>query len=319
MTLGERVALLKASSRVSDVGATVVVPTKNSARTLEACLRSLRGQSVTCVVVVVDNQSTDDTVAMACRYADVVAVAGPERSAQRNAGAALTTSPIVGFVDSDMVVGSTVVEEATRALQCGSGGVVVPEHSFGEGFWADVRKFERSFYQGSETVEAARIFRRDVFEEVGGFDEAMAPGGEDWDLTMRVRKVAVVTRISAAIAHDEGRPTFWNACAKKAYYAAGLRSFAGKHGRASLSVLDRPYLRKPWLIFARGPKLGLGLVALKTGEAAAVVAATVLQYERLRLRAGGAVDWPGASGGGTAWAGSSRQEGTNELDGPTRT
>ncbi|MHB8395121.1 MAG: glycosyltransferase family 2 protein [Candidatus Dormibacteria bacterium] len=308
------VDILKGSVPGHEDQVAVVVPTKNSGRTLEACLRSLRDQRFLCVIVVVDNHSTDDTIAIAFQYADIVSVAGPERSAQRNAGAALTTSPILGFIDSDMVVESTVVEQATSALLSGAGGIVVPEHSFGEGFWADVRRFERSFYHGSDSVEAARFFRRDVFESVGGFDEAMEPGAEDWDLTIRVREVAAVTRISAEIAHDEGRPTFWNACAKKGYYAPGLRSFARKHGSASLSVLDRPYLRRPWMIFAQGPRLGLGLVALKTGEATAVVAATVLHSGPLSRRSGDSVDWPGTSDGSSASIGRSRREGRNELD-----
>ncbi len=316
MTLVRTVELLKCSPRGGNLEVAVVVPTRNSGRTLEACLRSLRSQVPPCLVVVVDNHSTDDTAAIACRYADTVAVAGPERSAQRNAGAELTTSPILGFIDSDMVVGSGVVEQATSALQSGAGGVVVPERSFGEGFWANVRRFERSFYHGSDTVEAARFFRRDVFERVGGFDESMEPGPEDWDLTIRVREVAAVTRISAGIAHDEGRPTFWNACAKKGYYAAGLRSFARKHGRASLSVLDRPYLRRPWMIFAQGPQLGLGLVALKAGEATAVVATTILHSGPLRRGRGESVDWPGTSGGSSASIGGARLGGGKELDEP---
>lgn len=274
------VELVKCSPSGKDVKVAVVVPTRNSGRTLEACLRSLRDQTVRCVIVVVDNHSRDDTTTIACQYADIVAVAGPERSAQRNDGAALTTSPILGFIDSDMVVDSTVVEQAASALLSGAGGIVIPEHSFGEGFWADVRRFERSFYHGSDSVEAARFFRRDVFEGVGGFDEAMEPGPEDWDLTIRVRNVAAVARISANIAHDEGRPTFWDACAKKGYYAPGLRSFVRKHGPAAVSVLDRPYVRRPWRIFAQGPRLGLGLVALKTGEATAVVAATIRRSRR---------------------------------------
>lgn len=284
------ISVLKRPSRDDSTQVAVVVPTKNSGRTLEACLRSLMDQSRLCVIVVVDNHSTDATVAIASQYADIVAVAGPERSAQRNAGAALTRAPILGFIDSDMVVTSPVVEQAMVALQAGCGGVVVPERSFGVGFWAEVRSFERSFYQGSDAVEAARFFRRDVFESVGGFDEAMEPGGEDWDLTVRVRRVASVSRIAADIAHDEGAPTFWSACRKKGYYAAGLKSFARKHGTASLSVLDRPYLRRPWRIFAQGPRLGLGLVALKVGEASAVVAATVAHSELVRRRKGHAVD-----------------------------
>ena len=276
MILDRTVKLLKSSARADDSTVAVVVPTSNSSRTLEACLRSLRSQILPCLVVVVDNHSLDDTIMIACQHADVVALAGPERSAQRNAGAALTTSPVLAFIDSDMVVDPAVVKQAACALEAGFGAAVVPEYSFGEGFWAEVREFERSFYRGSNSVEAARFFRRDIFEGVGGFDAATEPGGEDWDLTIRVRKVAAVTRISAEIAHDEGRLTFWSACAKKGYYARGLRSFARKHGIASVAVLDRPYFRRPQVIFARGARLGLGLVALKAGEATAVLAATIL-------------------------------------------
>lgn len=317
--LGRSVELLKSAPGSADAEIAIVVPTWNSGRTIAACLRSLVGQSATCIVVVVDNHSTDDTVSIACQYADIVAVAGPERSAQRNIGAALTTAPMLGFIDSDMVVDATVVEQAIRALQSGAGGIVVPERSFGEGLWAAVRRFERSFYNGSDTVEAARFFRRDVFESVGGFDEAMEPGPEDWDLTIRLREVAAVSRISAEIAHDEGRPTFWNACAKKGYYAPGLRCFARKHGRASLSVLDRPYVRRPWMIFGQGPRLGLGLVALKVGEATAIVAATVLRSGLLRGRSSDAGYSLDASGAGPAWIHSSRQEVWIELTDPLPT
>lgn len=316
MTAGRAIELLKCSPPDDGVQVAAVVPTRNSGRTLEACLRSLRDQSCVCVIVVVDNHSTDDTVAIASQYADLVAVAGPERSAQRNAGAALTKATILGFIDSDMVVDSTVVEQAMSTLQSGCGGIVVPERSFGVGFWADVRRFERSFYHGSDAVEAARFFRRDVFESVGGFDEAMEPGGEDWDLTIRVRTIASVRRISAEIAHDEGRPTFWSACRKKGYYAAGLKSFARKHGTASLSVLDRPYLRRPWMIFGQGPQLGLGLVALKLGEATAVVASAVVHSGLLRLRWGQLVDRPSTSGGSSAQMRIVRPEGGQELGDP---
>lgn len=314
MTGDQAVELLKCSHHHNYARVAVVVPTKNSGRTLEACLRSLRNQSIVCVIVVVDNYSADDTIGVASKYADIIAIAGPERSRQRNVGAALTKAPILGFIDSDMVVDANVAEQAMSALYSGSGGVVVPERSFGVGFWADVRSFERSFYHGSDTVEAARFFRRDVFESVGGFDESMEPGGEDWDLTIRVRRVASVGRILSEIAHDEGRPTFWRACKKKGYYAAGLRSFARKHGTMSLSVLDRPYLRRPRLIFAQGARLGFGLVALKLGEASAVVAATVAHSSLLRRRRESSVDWRGASDASYASTRSSRREGEVELD-----
>ena len=50
---------------------TVVVPTREAARTLDRCLASVRAQTHPRVeLVVVDNHSTDDTVSIAHRHAD---------------------------------------------------------------------------------------------------------------------------------------------------------------------------------------------------------------------------------------------------------
>jgi len=141
-------------------GVTVVVPTRNSARTVEACLRSIKAQTVPVTVIVVDNGSSDGTACLAREIADLVLDAGPERSAQRNRGAHARPAPIVGFIDSDMILLPEVVEQSVAALETPSGtvpgrypaAVVVPERTVGEGYWSQVRAFERSFYVGSDEV-----------------------------------------------------------------------------------------------------------------------------------------------------------------------
>lgn len=249
----------------------IVVPTRNSERTLHACLLSLRAQTQPCSVVVVDNHSIDSTCVIAEELADRILVRGPERSAQRNAGAALLGTDVVGFVDSDMILGPTVVEEALGAVAAGAGAVIVPERTVGEGFWAAVRALERSFYLGDDSVEAARFFTRSVLDATGGFDESL-DAGEDWDLSLRARRITSVARTSAGIDHLEGRVTYRAACAKKAAYSDGLRSFHAKQGRATLwRALDRPYFRRPWRLLTPDPLLGAGVLALKAGEATAVV------------------------------------------------
>ena len=94
----------------------VVVPTKNSARTLRACLEALRSQSVACEIVVVDNFSSDETPQIVEELADIVIATGPERSAQRNAGATATHADIIGFIDPDMVVAHSVLAVASEAF-----------------------------------------------------------------------------------------------------------------------------------------------------------------------------------------------------------
>lgn len=263
--------MYEGNMRRCDYKVGVVVPTKNSSRTLRTCLESLRSQSIRCEILVVDNRSSDGTQEIAARLADVTLVHGPERSAQRNAGLRACSAPIVAFVDSDMDLETGVLEQAVEAIGRGAVGVIVPEHTDGVGFWARVRAFERSFYCGQDQVEAARVFPRWVLEKVGGFDESMPPGPEDWDLTLRARQYGNIVRIDACIRHDEGAVGYLDACRKKAYYAFGLRFFHRKHGgRQLLAALSRPYLRRPWKLLWPHPMLGLGVLTLKGGEIVAV-------------------------------------------------
>ncbi len=249
---------------------TVVVPTRNSGRTLRSCLESLRAQTYSCRTVVVDNHSSDSTLELARTWADHVLMGGPERSAQRNLGARTQPAEILGFIDSDMVLDPKVVEEAVGLIEQGAGSVIVPERTKGTGFWVEVRAFERSFYLGSDAIEAPRFFRRDVFEAAGGFDEKLT-GAEDWDLGRSTSALAPIARTSALIWHDEGRLTYAEACRKKAHYAIGIRRYVAKRGaRALLLAGRRPWLIHPWKLANRR---GLGLVALKAGETIAIFVA----------------------------------------------
>ena len=249
---------------------TVVVPTRNSGRTIAACLDSLRNQTHPCTIVVVDNASSDDTIALAALRADVVHAAGPERSAQRNAGARLRPADVVGFIDSDMVLAKDVVRQAVEAITAGAAGVIVPERTIGTGYWSAVRAFERSFYSGSDNIEAARFYQWTLFDKTGGFDENLT-GPEDLDLTIRVRRQAPITRITAMIDHDEGHLRYCDSCKKKGYYAEGMRRYVAKYGSGAM----RDWARRPWLHQPRQmlSLAGLGLIVLKVGETATVISA----------------------------------------------
>lgn len=252
---------------------TVVVPTKNAARTLPACLESIARQSVRCGLVVVDCGSVDDSQAIASGFADLVLNTAPSPSLQRNVGAQALAADIVGFVDADMVVGEHVVEQAIEQIAAGAGSVIVPERSFGETYWAKVRTFERSMYL--ETLEWPRFFSYGLFEALGGYDKDLI-AMEDTDLGMRASTRAKVGRTSDVVLHDEGALTFRAACRKKAGYARGVAAFRGKHGSRALgSHLRRPYFEHPSSLLAQ-PSLGLGVLALKGGEAAAVAGRLLL-------------------------------------------
>ncbi len=263
----------------------VVVPTKDSARTLRACLTSLSGQTHESVeAIVVDNSSSDATCEIAAEHDCVVLTAGPERSAQRNHGALHAAGSYLLFVDSDMVLEPHVVEECVAATRSGASAVIIPEVSFGEGFWAQCKRLERSCYVGDDEIEAARFYTRELFARLGGYDEQLS-AGEDWDLSQRARAGGAKTvRISPLIHHDEGRVRLTKLLAKKFEYGRSLPDYRRKHrdvaGRQFR--LLRPAFLRHRRVLAAEPLTLAGMVMLKTLEfsAGAAGALTTLASRR---------------------------------------
>lgn len=251
-----------------------IVPTHNSARTIGRCLESLQSQASSDIeIIVVDNGSEDQTWAIASPLADTLVLGGPERSAQRNRGAELSTGDVLVFVDSDMRAEPGLAAEIARRFSDPHlAAAVVPEFSFGENFWAWCKALEKRLYAGNRAVEADRVFRRDAFQEVGGYDVTLT-GAEDWDLPDRIRGRGLRTeRLDTPIWHDEGAPTLHQLMSKKHYYSSGVWAFASKQPRQAARRLFRISLfRRPGLL-VRQPLLAGGLLVIKLAEAVGMLA-----------------------------------------------
>jgi glycosyltransferase involved in cell wall biosynthesis len=252
----------------------VVVPTRNVARTIRACLESVRSQDHPAMeLVVVDNDSTDGTFEIAQSLADVAVRGGPERSAQRNRGVELATGEWILWVDSDMVLLPSVTRLAVAAAErTGAVAVSIPEVSVGPGYWTAVRALERSCYQDDPDLHNPRLVRRALIAEVGGFDADMA-GTEDADLRIRLHagNAPVALATDALILHDEGRLTLRGVLAKRVYYGRSLPAFAAKNpgalrqqGAGTLRALVRHRGR-----LLRQPGYAAGVVLLRGLEAGA--------------------------------------------------
>jgi glycosyltransferase involved in cell wall biosynthesis len=204
----------------------VIVPTRNSASTLAACLTSVRAQSYEAIeLVVVDNYSTDSTVATAQRHADVVVQCGPERSAQRNYGTSLAHGEIVFFLDSDNTLAPTVIAEVVMLLAEPSVvGVSVPEYGSGRRLLARAKALERSFYNRYASMQTARACKKTVFERVGGYRTDLT-GVEDWDLSQRLAAGGHIAATRAGLVHDDSSITVWGQMRKKFYYGLFLRRY----------------------------------------------------------------------------------------------
>lgn len=248
----------------------VIVPTRNSIRTLRACLSSIRTQTYSnAELIVVDNNSSDGTAQVAEELADHVVNRGPERTAQRNQGAVIARGVFLLFIDSDMVLSPTVVADCVAASAAtGAPAVVIPETSTGVGFWAKCRAFERSCYRGDDLIEAARFFDRRRFDAVGGYDERLI-GGDDWDMSQRIAQGSRLPRTASVITHDEGRIILRRWLSKKAYYARSFSAYHAKYGATALrqaNLVFRSAFVRHWRRLALHPVLTLGVFCLKSLE-----------------------------------------------------
>lgn len=252
----------------------VIVPTKNSANTLGACLDSIKNQTYQNIeIVVVDNFSDDSTPDIAKRYTKKFYSKGPERSAQRNFAVDSATGDYVCIIDSDMVLSQNVIAECIDAIKSTNdiSGVIIPEESFGEGFWAQCKKLERSFYVGVPYMEAARFFNKTDFLKLGGYNTHMV-SGEDWDLSQRIESLGKLARTVGFIYHNEGKISLLKTIQKKFYYARLIRSYldtssstTNLNQQTSIVGRYRLFLSKPQVLL-KNPIIGAGMLFMKTCE-----------------------------------------------------
>lgn len=226
-------------------------------------------------LVVVDKFSTDRTPEIAKNYTDKFFQQGPERCAQRNRGFKESHGEYVVFIDSDMKLSPGVIASCVEKMVLNHKvvGLVIPEESFGEGFWSQCKKLERSFYVGVDWMEAARFFRREVFESVGGYDERMV-SGEDWDLSQRIEEKGKIDRVPDFIFHDEGRIELIKTIQKKMYYAKEFRNYTLVNVNNPKINKQKNIILRYWLFFKKpvrlfqDPILGFGMLIMKTCEIA---------------------------------------------------
>src|SRR5262249_7832039 len=109
-------------------------------------------------------------------------------SAARNTGFHSARTPYVVQLDSDDLLEPTAIEKWLWFLESYSEFAFVKGYSVG--FGAQAYLWQKGFHDGSAFLEAnlvapTSMIRKDVHRAVGGYDEAIRGGLEDWDFWLR--------------------------------------------------------------------------------------------------------------------------------------
>ena len=172
-----------------------VVTCHNLGAYLDETLESLFAQTVQDFeVVVVNDGSTDGATCRLLADLDrprtrVIHIERRGLPGARNVGVRDARGRYLCMVDADDLLEPTYLERSLQALEPRS-DLAFASHwlrAFGDETW-DWTPTECGFpaLLLANTLNGAALMRRDMFEHVGGFDETMLDGCEDWEFWIRV-------------------------------------------------------------------------------------------------------------------------------------
>ncbi|MCL4359687.1 glycosyltransferase [Patescibacteria group bacterium] len=200
----------------------VVIPMRNAATTVLMCIESLVKQTYPIKeIIVVDNASTDNSYQLIKKYAPTAKIPVILMKRDKNRGVASSynlgtkraKSSLVVFMTSDTTLPSErelgklvkTLAENPRAAAVYSTSVlpyyIWEKYNFWEKYFA-ARMVDN---ESSLMVLKFDCVRKKAFQSVGGFDEVNfggdAMGGEDADLSNRLKTVGSILRSSARAHH----------------------------------------------------------------------------------------------------------------------
>lgn len=167
----------------------IIIPAFNEERLIEQCLQSVYASlaansqpGFTSEIIVVDNNSTDNTASLA-RQAGARVVFEPvnQIGRARNAGAAEATGDWMLFVDADSILNPELLADILQLIEggkyVGCGSAIRME---GLPWWADgvLKLWTVTSVVFRWAAGALVVSRSDAFRDVGGFDQELYAADE---------------------------------------------------------------------------------------------------------------------------------------------
>ena len=199
---------------MSSVRISLIIPAYNEARYLAPCLEAIAQQTVKPhEVIVVDNNSSDATAAIAARYPFVRVLREPRQGVvfARNCGLDAATGTILARIDADAILPPTWLEVLQKAAQAHPrAGAYTGRGVYYDMPWPRLIGWAQVFFfqalqlpamHGATLYGASMALRRSSWEAVREQCHTGSNLDEDIDLTLQLRKRGITTRYV---------PTLWS-------------------------------------------------------------------------------------------------------------
>lgn len=260
----------------------VIVPVYNGEATICQCVESLLAQDYPrdrFEVIIADNGSNDSTASLLDRYPVRFVSANRRQTpyAARNDGARLSMGEMLAFCDADEIAAPDWLHRLVEAVPDGYGGAAgaIIGRLTDRGAVADFATQEATFWKGDQPNDIRLaptgnvLYRRDVFDKLGGFREDTLTGA-DYDFSLRVvRQLGQRIRyVPDAVVWHHHRATLRKLLKHEARIAFGREWVSQRHGDprrsltrimarlitrfaksgavAALAILRAPWRRASW-------------------------------------------------------------------------
>lgn len=283
-------ANLKIKEKMKNPLVSVIIPTYNSSRTLKKTLESVKNQTYENIeIIVVDNNSKDNTKDIALEYTDKVYNKWPERTAQKNYWIDKSKGNFFLIIDWDMFIDYWLIEDCLKLIEKDRkwAWVCIPVVDTWSSFWTKVIAFERSFYKWTN-IEAARFLDWDLvkkvwwYKDIIFYEEFIVPQ----EISILWYNVKLHTNFN--IYHDyEDFSFLWN-LKKKFYYWKSLDEYKkrleeiwfGNTWNIQTWILNRYLIFLKNKRFYKSPILAILVLVLKTLEFS--IGALGLAYSKIK-------------------------------------
>jgi glycosyltransferase involved in cell wall biosynthesis len=212
-----------------------IIPVLNGEDYIGKCLESInREMNPACdEIIVVDNGSSDGTIAIVNKYQDIKLLVHPKITiaAMRNAGAKLAQGEYFAFIDSDCTINpgwrNSVLDvfKDGRVGASGSHYEIPDDSNWIVKAWSSNKVTNRTIVKWINTCNL--IISREAFEKIGGFNEKLTTD-EDFDIGLRIDEMGyqLVEDPRIGVVHYKNPDTIGAFYRRERWYATSMLSGA---------------------------------------------------------------------------------------------
>lgn len=186
--------------------------------------------------------------------ARIVHESGASVARARNLALQAAEGDVLAFLDTDQLAPPGWLASLVATIEAGeadwTGGPTRPEVALHLMALKERRLYAAAREDPTRIPMGNSAWRRAVFEEVGGFDERLSMGGEDWDLALRAAGAGFEGTLvdEAWVHHDLTALDSYRAVASKqfAYNVGGAMAFLENRELANRLTKSVPTVERHW-------------------------------------------------------------------------